>query len=152
MQHEIQENTPQTERRIAARFAEIRALPRSTPVLRRTDQGGRRDGRPDRHRHRRRVAQDRDRARQYGDVRCGPVHQRGEPERARRYAAAGRRRSALLFPALRRFSAERAGIHHSGAVRVLRAEGHQPLQAQESGRGRGGCRSGGVLQRRNAPG
>lgn len=63
-----------------------------------------------------------------------------------------RRRSALLFPALRRFSAERAGIHHSGAVRVLRAEGHQPLQAQESGRGRGGCRSGGALQRRNAPG
>ena len=41
---------------------------------------------------------------------------------------------------------------HSGAVRVLRAEGHQPLQAQESGRGRGGCRSGGALQRRNAPG
>ena len=28
LQHEIQENTPQTERRIAARFAEIRALPR----------------------------------------------------------------------------------------------------------------------------
>ena len=37
-------------------------------------------------------------------------------------------------------------------LRVLRAEGHQPLQAQESGRGRGGCRSSGALQGRNAPG
>ena len=37
-------------------------------------------------------------------------------------------------------------------ILALCAEGHQPLQAQESGRGRGGCRSGGALQRRNAPG
>jgi len=52
--NEIQANTTETERRIAARFAEIRALPRSTPVLRRTDQGGSGHRRPDRHRHRRR--------------------------------------------------------------------------------------------------
>ena len=38
------------------------------------------------------------------------------------------------------------------ALCVFCAEGHQPLQAQESGRGRGGCRSGGALQGRNAPG
>gem|GEM_PF-6582757 len=66
LQHEIQENTPQTERRIAARFAEIRTLARSAPVLRRTDQGGRRDGRPDRHRHRRRQHLPRTHRRQEG--------------------------------------------------------------------------------------